>query len=357
MQQDDQSQITQIENKQDINKESIRKKSLQSEKTHLQLKKAKTRNTIIEQHEDEDLVYERVKQSRFKQQRLPAWRPVPTITSIFLIFFLFGIIFNIFGIILLVYSKKIRTIEYDYTNCNLDENETNICYINETINKTINKPVYIYYQLDGFYQNSRRYVKSKNLDQLRGKSDSTEDCDHFETNDKMELLNDISINGKKLNMSDKAIPCGLIAKTFFNDTYNFSINNENITVIETGISYDNDRKLYKNNYEDRQWFDMTNEHFIVWMRPAGLPNPRKIWGKIDRDLKEGDNIIITIENNYPNDSFDRKKIILSNVTNLGGNNTFLGTTYIVFGCLSILCSIIFPIGYKIKMAREKEKDS
>ena len=355
MQQDDQSQITQIENKQDINKESIRKKSLQSEKTHLQLKKAKTRNTIIEQHEDEDLVYERVKQSRFKQQRLPAWRPVPTITSIFLIFFLFGIIFNIFGIILLVYSKKIRTIEYDYTNCNLDENETNICYINETINKTINKPVYIYYQLDGFYQNSRRYVKSKSLDQLRGISDSTDNCDHFETNEKMELHE--SFVGEDLNMSDKAIPCGLIAKTFFNDTYNFSINNENITVIETGISFERDRSLYKNKYDKRQWKDMTDEHFIVWMRPSGLPNPRKIWGKIDMDIKEGDNITIIIKYNYPNYTFDRKKIILSNVTNLGGDNSFLGTTYIVFGCLSILCSIIFPIGYKIKMAREKEKDS
>ena len=28
-----------------------------------------------------DEEYERLKQSRFKQQKLPAWRPVPTITS------------------------------------------------------------------------------------------------------------------------------------------------------------------------------------------------------------------------------------------------------------------------------------
>ena len=31
--------------------------------------------------EDQDEVYERLKASKFKQQKLPAWRPVPTITS------------------------------------------------------------------------------------------------------------------------------------------------------------------------------------------------------------------------------------------------------------------------------------
>ena len=30
--------------------------------------------------------------------------------------------------------------------------------------------------------------------------------------------------------------------------------------------------------------DMTDEHFIVWMRTAGLPNFRKLWGKIEEDL-------------------------------------------------------------------------
>jgi hypothetical protein len=29
---------------------------------------------------------------------------------------------------------------------------------------------------------------------------------------------------------------------------------------------------------------MTDEHFIVWMRTAGLPNFRKLWGRIDNGL-------------------------------------------------------------------------
>lgn len=32
---------------------------------------------------------------------------------------------------------------------------------------------------------------------------------------------------------------------------------------------------------------MTNEHFIVWMRTAGLPNFRKLWGRIDNYLDPG----------------------------------------------------------------------
>lgn len=37
------------------------------------------------------------------------------------------------------------------------------------------------------------------------------------------------------------------------------------------------------------------EHFIVWMRTAGLPDFRKLWGKIKTDLDPGE-YIITIQN-------------------------------------------------------------
>jgi hypothetical protein len=42
-----------------------------------------------------------------------------------------------------------------------------------------------------------------------------------------------------------------------------------------------DRKLfyYKGNFY--------LEHFIVWMRTAGLPNFRKLWGRIDEGLEPG----------------------------------------------------------------------
>jgi len=30
------------------------------------------------------------------------------------------------------------------------------------------------------------------------------------------------------------------------------------------------------------------EHFIVWMRTAGLPNFRKLWGRVDDGLTAGE---------------------------------------------------------------------
>ena len=318
---------------------------------HPKLKKIKTRTTVVEQREDEDLVYEKIKDSKFKQQRLPAWRPVPTIMTIVIVFTVFGIIFIILGIVLLVYSKKVKRVEIDYTNCNIGE----ACHRNKAIKEDIDKPVFIYYQLDGFYQNSRRYLKSKNIDQLRGKTKSTDDCEPAEKNIQMNLGTNVAIDGTPLVMDKNAIPCGLMAKTFFNDTYTFSINDEAINVDETDISFDKDRDLYKTNIDkSEQWHDLTDEHFIVWMRPSGLPNPRKLWGKIDRDLKKNDVIGIDITNNYNVSAYKgKKKIILSNATAFGGKNKFLGISYIVVGVLGILCAIIFPIGYKFQLEKEK----
>lgn len=33
--------------------------------------------------------------------------------------------------------------------------------------------------------------------------------------------------------------------------------------------------------------DLENEHFVVWMRTAGLPKFRKLWGRVRQDLTPG----------------------------------------------------------------------
>ena len=351
MNQGGQPQIPQDGNQVTNLQDPASRKSLQSEQQP-KLKKIKTRTTIVEQREDEDLVYERIKDSKFKQQRLPAWRPVPTINSIIVVFSVFGVIFIILGIVLLVYSKKVHSSEIEYTDCELNT----ICQKNITLKENIDKPVFVYYQLDGFYQNSRRYLKSKNIDQLRGKKMTTDDCEPCEKIKDMDLPSFIAID-KISNLTEDldAIPCGLMAKTFFNDTYNFSIGNSTIQVNEKNIAFDKDRDLFKKNLDpSKQWHDLTDEHFLVWMRPSGLPNPRKLWGKIEQDLKEGETINVFINNYYNVTPYEgKKKIILSNATVFGGKNNFLGISYIVVGCLSILCAIIFPIGYKFQLEKEK----
>jgi hypothetical protein len=41
------------------------------------------------------------------------------------------------------------------------------------------------------------------------------------------------------------------------------------------------------NSEEIQWTDPEDEHFMVWMRLAGAPDFRKLWGKIDNNISKG----------------------------------------------------------------------
>lgn len=75
------------------------------------------------------------------------------------------------------------------------------CNITITAPEDMTQPIYVYYELENFYQNHRRYVKSVSAGQLDGGfTAATTDCDPLYT----------APNGKKL------FPCGLIANSMFN---------------------------------------------------------------------------------------------------------------------------------------------
>ena len=322
---------------------------------------------MSKREKDENEEYERLKNSKFKQQKLPGWRPAPTITSTTIIFFCFGIIFIILGIIILVFSNKIEEVSYRYDEeCkNKKESNSNNCQITLKIKNKMEAPIMVYYQLDGFYQNHRRYVKSKSDDQLNGKDINLEemrdsqDCDPAITNGDMGKLK--SITGDDLAQDDVAIPCGLIAKSYFNDEFygwqyktrinaQFDEQGTDFQVDEKDIAWKADRELkYKNVNPKKQWIDMTDEHFIVWMRPAGLPNFRKLWGRIRNiNFEAGSEVSVKIKDNFDVLSFNGKKyLILSTVNAFGGKNTFLGISYIVLGSISIILSVVFIIGYNL----------
>jgi hypothetical protein len=85
-----------------------------------------------------------------------------------------------------------------------------------------------------------------------------------------------SVSGKPLADTTPAIPCGLVAKSFFNDTFvlnRIGANGEKIPVEidETGIAWSSDIEYKFNNIEvkdgeevnwkDFQWVDMKNGKF------------------------------------------------------------------------------------------------
>ncbi len=124
---------------------------------------------------------ERLKQSKFKQQTLPAWRPVPTAMSTMFTFSIFSIVFLSIGMVLYVMSDQIIEMEQRYDEFCESKLRSGECTMDfHTVNQPIQNPIYIYYQLDNFYQNHRRYVKSRDNAQLAGtwkdQKDLT-DCD------------------------------------------------------------------------------------------------------------------------------------------------------------------------------------
>ena len=90
---------------------------------------------------------------------------------------------------------------------------------------------------------------------------------------------------------------------------------------------------------------MEDEHFIVWMRTAGLPNFRKLWGRINTGLEPGD-YEVHIKNEFEVSPFQGKKYFVLSTTNaLGGKNYFLAVCYIVVGTLCMLFAFIFCIAF------------
>jgi hypothetical protein len=99
------------------------------------------------------------------------------------------------------------------------------------LDKDFKGDVFFYYGLTNFYQNHRRYVKSRDDNQLLGefKTPASSDCNPFDINRN---------NGKTI------VPCGAIANSLFNDTLSLrSESNGPVPVKKTGIAWNSDKEI------------------------------------------------------------------------------------------------------------------
>eukprot|EP00002_Diphylleia_rotans_P016383 TRINITY_DN3182_c1_g1_i1.p1 TRINITY_DN3182_c1_g1~~TRINITY_DN3182_c1_g1_i1.p1 ORF type:complete len:331 (+),score=69.49 TRINITY_DN3182_c1_g1_i1:45-1037(+) len=176
-------------------------------------------------------------------------------------------------------------------------------------------PVYVYYELSNYYQNHRRYVRSRNDDQLAGEivdsAKALEDCEPL-------------LNGpeKLSGAADFYNPCGLIAASWFSDSFELNRGPQSINIDRSGISWEGDREErfqrpeeYVGQYPSDalgRWSVDTfeDESFMVWMRAAGLPRFRKLYGIITEELTKDHTYTVHISNNFRVDSFDGKKAIV-----------------------------------------------
>eukprot|EP01024_Parvocaulis_polyphysoides_P008011 TRINITY_DN12357_c0_g2_i1.p2 TRINITY_DN12357_c0_g2~~TRINITY_DN12357_c0_g2_i1.p2 ORF type:complete len:354 (-),score=40.24 TRINITY_DN12357_c0_g2_i1:125-1186(-) len=308
------------------------------------------------------------KYNRFTQQELAAWSPILTPTKVLLIYFGIGVVFVAIGVGCLVATTQVVEVSQRYddlSQCNPgsdnDERAQELymnngsgisCTVNLDISEEMKPPIYIYYQLNNFYQNHRRYVKSRSNQQLKGDSAPTDldDCDPQQY-----------LDGQKELLIK---PCGLIAWSLFNDTYTFFEDGVEVNVNDSDIAWDTDvEKLFADqpsenfNLGDEQFKGLrggdtltstlkNDQRFIVWMRNSALPTFRKLWGQIDQTIDANTTIQIQIENRYNTYLFDgEKRIVMSTTSFIGGKNYFLGIMYVSVGVIAILCGTLYLVLY------------
>jgi len=284
----------------------------------------------------------------FAQQKLKAWQPILTPVPVIISFLVIGICFIPVAILLLEASNSVVEVVTDhYEDCSTivtnPANQSGSCQVSLTLN--MQPPIYIYYQLENYYQNHRRYVKSRNDDQLRGIAvtdyNLIKDCEPF-----------ASSPSGSTDAASFFLPCGLIARSLFNDTFELIDGGNNlVSLSKDGIAWQSDlTDKYSNPPAGTQGIrvipDFKDPDFIVWMRTAALPTFRKLWRVVNTALVG--NYTLRINNNYPVQSFQgHKRIVLSTMSWIGGKNPFLGYAYLAVGILCILLAIVFAIKHRI----------
>jgi len=225
-----------------------------------------------------------------------------------------------------------------------------LCNVDITIKQDMPAPVYVYYSFTNFYQNHRRYLKSKSAPQLRAE---------FE-NDEMDVT-DCEPETTKRYQNKPMYPCGLLAYTFPPDRFVATLGGEPLcpscnmtadrynrsfiwedknTWAQKDIAWATDvsekfkyKKTEGLTRSGPRWNDIygidlprvDDKDFIVWMRSAPLPNFKKLYRIIKtKSLKKGDQLTFSVANYWDNHRYKTEKwISINTMGSLGGDNTSL----------------------------------
>lgn len=170
---------------------------------------------------------------------------------------------------MLSYSGDVVEVKERYDD--LDNCIDNKCTITLDIEDEMEEPVYLYYELTNYYQNHRIYLNSRNQDQLAGEDLSKSDlttCEPIVSNDDLDF-SEIKYDEEfytqlaSLDEDDAAYPCGLVAMSFFTDSFKLIEGETPIEIDTDEIAWMQDRENRYKNLDDMkgQWLDIENGNF------------------------------------------------------------------------------------------------
>lgn len=154
-----------------------------------------------------------------KQQTL--WGPIlyPTfpVLIIGLTCFLAVLFFTTIILVIGAMSIERQEVRYDKA-CNA----VSACQITFTATEDMTDPK-IYYRLENYYGSHKKYVESRNYQQLRGDTTSTSNCSPVSKNEDIRTPLTQFNSTTVLDPDEGAIPWGLPAKYYFQDEFTLSV--------------------------------------------------------------------------------------------------------------------------------------
>jgi len=205
----------------------------------------------------------------------------------------------------------------------------------------------MYYVVDPFFQNYNRYVLTVYHNQLHGKKIGKGSLSRCKNTDSL-----TTPSGKEM------VPCGLMATSVFNDTFEIVAHNgeSGVTIDQTGIAWKSDVDRFENpeGYgeagKEKSWIvdrypgfpqGAKNEHFVAWMRPEAYPSVRKPYGWLrEKSLRKGDTLTLRINASFPTESLEAsKELVLTTVTAFGGRNDAFGIFLIAVGLICFMLGV------------------
>ena len=313
---------------------------------------------------------------RFAQQDLAGWSPILTPGALVLYFTLAGAACAAIGAPLLAASLSVVQVTARYDDAGplaaLDAPGRAAALAAAggdgipldlviPIPALMRPPVYVYYELGSFFQNHKRYVRSRDDQQMGGvPGPPAERCAPEKT----------TPDGQPI------VPCGLTAWSLFNDTFTdwtleagggaaAAATPTPLDVDSSSIAWPSDAlHLYgpvlPQNFNadpgsrgggrggDKTGAPLPlneDQHLMVWLRPAAAPTVRKLWGVIDTPLPAGSTVRVAVGNRYNTYGWGGPKtVVLTTSTWAGGRNHFLGAAYLAVAGACLLAAGGFALG-------------